>query len=392
VSPRTTRALGFAVFAALVSLCGAAHAQSLYWIDTYFTTPQLGWANADGTNPHSISLPYGSLPEGLALDAAGNKVYWTENAWSGARVLRVGASLAAATPLVTGGSSFHDIALDVAHNAMYWTSSNLVDGGQIHSAHLDGTGPLVIASLGASANPRGIALNSAANKLYWADFDQGAIFSSDLSGGGIATVVTTTPGLWGLAISADGTQLYATDWTLGTIRRFVIATGVPTTLVSGLSNPAEIAVDAANGKMYWSEAGAVPQKAKRANLDGTVIQNLNLPVLAFGGLAVGNTVVAGLEPGAENGVAEFTLSAIVPNPARDQALVSYALPREANVRLTVLDVQGREVAQLADGTQAAGRYSLPWMIGDGARVRPGLYFVRFEAGARVMTRRVAVAR
>jgi DNA-binding beta-propeller fold protein YncE len=387
------RAAGLMALMALLSLSGAAHAQSLYWIDTYFTTPVLGWANADGTNPHSISLPYGSLPEGLALDAAGNKVYWTENAWSGARVMRAGASLAAATSLVAGGSSLHDIALDLTHGMMYWTSSNLVDGGQIHSAHLDGSVPLVIASLGTSANPRGIAVNPAASKLYWTDFDQGGIFSSNLAGAGIATVASTTPGLWGLAISADGLQLYATDRTLGTIRRFAIATGVPTTLVSGLSNPAEIAIDAANSRMYWSEAGAVPQKAKRANLDGTVIQNLNLPVLAFGGLAVGTTVVAGVDPADAATATAFALSAITPNPARDQAVVSYALPRAASVRLTVLDAQGRAIARLLDGVQPAGRHSIAWTIGGNrARVRPGLYFVRYEVPGREFSRRVAVTR
>lgn len=63
-----------------------------------------------------------------------------------------------------------------------------------------------------------------------------------------------------------------------------------------------------------------------------------------------------------------------PNPFAERAVVRYALPAEARVRLGVYDALGREVAVLADGERAAG----PHMAAlDGAGVPPGVYFARF---------------
>jgi hypothetical protein len=59
-------------------------------------------------------------------------------------------------------------------------------------------------------------------------------------------------------------------------------------------------------------------------------------------------------------VTAFALGAIVPNPTRGAIQFEYALPRDARVRVSVLDVQGREVAVLASGVENAGRHSVQW--------------------------------
>ncbi|MFN8587633.1 MAG: Calx-beta domain-containing protein [Candidatus Eisenbacteria bacterium] len=92
-------------------------------------------------------------------------------------------------------------------------------------------------------------------------------------------------------------------------------------------------------------------------------------------------------------VADFALGAIVPNPTRGAIQFEYALPRDARVRVSVLDVQGREVAVLASGVENAGRHSVQWSgARAGAAVPRGLYFVRFEAGGRVISRRFAIVK
>jgi flagellar hook assembly protein FlgD len=52
------------------------------------------------------------------------------------------------------------------------------------------------------------------------------------------------------------------------------------------------------------------------------------------------------------------------------------------VCVTVHDVLGREVAVIADGLHAAGLHTDGWngRNGAGEGVRPGVYFLRFEAG------------
>ena len=66
----------------------------------------------------------------------------------------------------------------------------------------------------------------------------------------------------------------------------------------------------------------------------------------------------------------------------------FTLPQEGPVRVTLLDVQGRTVAHLADGDRSAGVHVLPWDgRGDGVVLPSGLYFARLAtAGAQVVAR------
>ena len=89
-------------------------------------------------------------------------------------------------------------------------------------------------------------------------------------------------------------------------------------------------------------------------------------------------------------VLEFALDPVFPNPAPKGARIGFALPRAAQVRMSLLDVQGREVARLADGPYPAGRHDLKWNgRGAGGAVSSGLYFVRLEVAGRTFIRRMA---
>ncbi len=71
---------------------------------------------------------------------------------------------------------------------------------------------------------------------------------------------------------------------------------------------------------------------------------------------------------------EFTLLANYPNPFNPSTTLGYQLPEEANVKLAVFDVLGRQVAELASGVQQKGYYSVTW---DGTSVASGVYYARF---------------
>ena len=90
---------------------------------------------------------------------------------------------------------------------------------------------------------------------------------------------------------------------------------------------------------------------------------------------------------------EFALGAVFPTPCVESAHVVYDLPREAQVRLSLIDLQGREVTTLVDGTKAAGRYLATWDGGTRAgRAAPGIYFVRFETPGHAFVRRIVLTR
>ena len=90
--------------------------------------------------------------------------------------------------------------------------------------------------------------------------------------------------------------------------------------------------------------------------------------------------------------AQFALHSRSANPIRGAARFQFAVPNEARVRVSVLDVQGREVAVLAEGTYPAGRYQAAWDgAGSRGRVAAGLYFVRYQAAGLKFVKRVVIA-
>ncbi|MEO1569924.1 MAG: T9SS type A sorting domain-containing protein [Bacteroidota bacterium] len=78
-----------------------------------------------------------------------------------------------------------------------------------------------------------------------------------------------------------------------------------------------------------------------------------------------------------------------PNPAGARATVGVALAEEAVVRVTVVDVLGREVAVVHAGRLAAGRHTLAF---DTRSLAAGVYVVRAEQPSGATTTRLTVVR
>lgn len=87
---------------------------------------------------------------------------------------------------------------------------------------------------------------------------------------------------------------------------------------------------------------------------------------------------------------ELAIQSIQPNPTRRSARIAYVLPRASDVRVGIVDVQGRAVATLVQGFQAAGPHEASWSGDEGSGIAPaGLYFVIVQTpGARTLGRLV----
>jgi len=102
--------------------------------------------------------------------------------------------------------------------------------------------------------------------------------------------------------------------------------------------------------------------------------------------------VTGPSAGTTPSIYAFALAAPRPNPAVREVTVSFEVPERARVRVTVLDLQGREVAELANGVLDAGPYVRTWNGGRGSgRARAGVYLVRLEAPGVSMVRKAVFA-
>lgn len=83
----------------------------------------------------------------------------------------------------------------------------------------------------------------------------------------------------------------------------------------------------------------------------------------------------------------FELSQNYPNPFNPTTNIKFALPNAANVKLTVFNVIGQEVANLVNGYKDAGTYTIAW---DASKLSSGVYIYRLEAGSNVSTKKLAL--
>ena len=71
------------------------------------------------------------------------------------------------------------------------------------------------------------------------------------------------------------------------------------------------------------------------------------------------------------------LKPVYPNPVQTSGYIGFELPAPAQVKLSVFDVLGREVAVLVDGALPAGRHELTVDTGDWPS---GIYFYTLQSG------------
>jgi hypothetical protein len=82
-------------------------------------------------------------------------------------------------------------------------------------------------------------------------------------------------------------------------------------------------------------------------------------------------------PGTRSLPLAFNLCQNYPNPFNPSTSIRYALPSSANVKLTIHDILGREIATLVNEEQSAGWKEVVW---NASLFSSGIYFYKLEAG------------
>ena len=89
------------------------------------------------------------------------------------------------------------------------------------------------------------------------------------------------------------------------------------------------------------------------------------------------------------GGAALAFAPVSPDPVRGAGRLSFTLPVAAHARLAIHDIQGREVAVLADNEFAPGTRSFEFSP-QASGASPGLYFAVLRSGDRTLVRRFTV--
>ena len=127
-------------------------------------------------------------PTDIALNAADGRLYWTEFSGRIRRVNLDGTGLGTLLPEI--GSPY---GITVAGDKIYWAEEIDEDSGKIQRANRNGTNVETLATV--QGLPTGISIDTAADKIYWAN-SLGGIQRTDLNGGEVEIVVSgiTAPG------------------------------------------------------------------------------------------------------------------------------------------------------------------------------------------------------
>ena len=111
-------------------------------------------------------------------------------------------------------------------------------------------------------------------------------------------------------------------------------------------------------------------------------------VIQLGLQRAGFISTVGVEP--PGGVAaRIEMAPAMPNPARTDFTLRFRLPEAGHVRITLVDVSGRQVGEVLDAVRPAGEHAVVAPVRD---LAAGIYFARLEWQGRTIGQRVAVVR
>ena len=84
---------------------------------------------------------------------------------------------------------------------------------------------------------------------------------------------------------------------------------------------------------------------------------------------------------------DYQLSQNYPNPFNPTTTINFSIPEQSNVKITIYDVVGNQIAVLEDGVKSAGNYSVEWNASNNAS---GIYFYKLESNNFVQVRKMVL--
>lgn len=92
-------------------------------------------------------------------------------------------------------------------------------------------------------------------------------------------------------------------------------------------------------------------------------------------------ILTGIVPTSSEVPMKYEMSQNYPNPFNPSTKINVSLLKTSNVKITVYDITGKEVAVLANTVMNAGKYTIDWNAATAGNLSSGVYFYRINAGS-----------
>ena len=330
-----------------------------------------------------------------------------------------------------GQGGFGDLVLSPDDKFVY-----VADMGSKTVSVIDTETNSVVATIPTTQNsPRGLVVTPDGSKVFVSCSDGVAVDVIDTATNTVSASVTVGVSPDGLAVTPDGAFVYVASATTQEVSKINVADnsnvgafgpnlGELTVLavtpdgerlyVASASDPSLAVFDVGpDTLLYKIDAGASNHRGIAITPDGAFVYVTNLNANSTSVIATssgsgaasdslvtmvpavqspwdvvigpkvtgGNPTASELSEVPEKG---FALFSNAPNPFRTATTIRYALDEAADVRMEIVDVQGRSVRALDDGWSNTGAHEITWDGTDaaGLSLPAGLYIVRLQVGSR----------
>jgi hypothetical protein len=212
-----------------------------------------------------------------------------------------------------------------------------------------------------TSSPNGIIYDAANNRCVFVGWGASApIKAVDVTTGAVTTIITSTLGNCD-GITMDGAgNYYISSWTGNKITRFTNTFTSPTTVVTGLSNPAEIFYNTLTDTLGNTNSGT---------LNNTTYHYFGSP-----------TSITEIEN-------ETTLT-LFPNPIQKSATIIFDLEESEQVNISMYDAKGAFVQLVSDSKLAKGKNQFEIERGT---LSAGNYVLKVTTAKKVLTHKLVFA-
>ncbi|MEP6645675.1 MAG: PKD domain-containing protein [Saprospiraceae bacterium] len=260
VTLKAISAVGATSVSKNISVAIGASPKTLFFID--YGTGLLQKLPLDGSSVSTVLDINGKAGVGLAYDDVNEKIYFSDfEVTPEGKIWRMNPDGSSLEAIVTGIADPYGIALDVAGGKVYWTD----DAGNISRANLDGTSQEIGIVNIAAGQMRAIALDPENNKMYFYEVNAEILYVANLDGSNPLPLVTGVYG-YGILVDTVNDKIYFDDQNSATlIRTNLDGTGGITVDDNG-TRIYGLAIDYTDNKLYWSARDT--GELYRADLDG----------------------------------------------------------------------------------------------------------------------------